>query len=173
MTLGARPEAGEGFVSGDVVNTASRLQGVAPVGGIVVGELTYRATRGPIEYEELDAVTVKGKDEALPIWRATGARSWFGVDVEQRTQVPLIGRDHELNLLRELFGRVVRDETAQLVTISDEPGVGKTRLLWEFQRFTAGGDLTRTVSPRPASIRPHRGEGLKHRWQRRKDRETG
>ncbi len=129
VTLGARPEAGEGFVSGDVVNTASRLQGVAPVGGIVVGELTRRATGGQIEYEELEPVTVKGKDEPIPIWRATGARSRFGVDVEQRTQVPLIGRDHELNLLKELFGRVVRDRTVQLVTMAGEPGVGKSRML--------------------------------------------
>ena len=157
VTLGARPEAGEGFVSGDVVNTASRLQGVAPVGGIVVGELTYRATRGPIEYEELEPVTVKGKDEPIPIWRATGARSRFGVDVEQRTQVPLVGRDHELNLLRELFGRVVRDEAVQLVTISGEPGVGKTRLLWEFQRFV--DDLPDLVYWRQGRCLPY-GEGV-------------
>ncbi len=42
VAIGARPELGEGFVTGDVVNTASRLQGVAPEGGIVVGEATYR-----------------------------------------------------------------------------------------------------------------------------------
>ncbi|MCI0634983.1 MAG: AAA family ATPase [Actinobacteria bacterium] len=157
VTLGARPEAGEGFVSGDVVNTASRLQGVAPVGGVVVGELTRRATGGQIEYEELEPVTVKGKDEQIPIWRATGARSRFGVDVEQRTQVPLVGRDHELNLLRELFGRVMRDETVQLVTISGEPGVGKTRLLWEFQRFV--DDLPDLVYWRQGRCLPY-GEGV-------------
>lgn len=157
VTLGARPEAGEGFVSGDVVNTASRLQGVAPVGGIVVGELTRRATGGHIEYEELEPVTVKGKDEPIPIWRATGARSRFGVDVEQQTQTPLIGRDHELNLLRELFGRVVRDATVQLVTISGEPGVGKTRLLWEFQRFV--DDLPDLVYWRQGRCLPY-GEGV-------------
>ncbi len=105
VTLGARPEAGEGFVTGDVVNVASRLQGIAPVGGVVVGELTYRATRGVIEYEELEPVSVKGKEDALPVWRAIEARSRFGVDVEQQTKVPLIGRDRELNLLRELVRR--------------------------------------------------------------------
>ena len=157
VTLGARPEAGEGFVSGDVVNTASRLQGVAPVGGIVVGELTRRATGGQIEYEELEPVSVKGKEEPIPIWRATGARSRFGVDVEQRTHVPLVGRDHELNLLRELFGRVVRDQAVQLVTISGEPGVGKTRLLWEFQRFV--DDLPDLVYWRQGRCLPY-GEGV-------------
>jgi class 3 adenylate cyclase/tetratricopeptide (TPR) repeat protein len=157
VTLGARPEAGEGFVTGDVVNVASRLQGTAPVGGVVVGELTHRATRGPIEYEELEPVTVKGKDDAIAIWRATGARSRFGVDVEQRTLAPLIGRDHELNLLQELYGRVARDETVQLVTVVGEPGVGKSRLVWEFQQFV--DDLPVLVSWRQGRCLPY-GEGI-------------
>ena len=135
VTLGARPEHGEGFVTGDVVNVASRLQGLAPAGGVVVGELTHRATRTAIEYEELDPVSVKGKDGLIPIWRAVAARSRFGVDVEQGTRTPLIGREHELSLLEDLYRRAMREQNPQLVTLSGEPGVGKTRLTWEFQRF--------------------------------------
>jgi class 3 adenylate cyclase/tetratricopeptide (TPR) repeat protein len=135
VVLGARPEQGEGFVTGDVVNVASRLQAIAPVGGVVVGELTYRATRLAIEYEELEPVGVKGKDEAIPIWRALAARSRFGVDVEQGTRTPLIGREHELSLLQDLYRRAMREQSPQLVTLSGEPGVGKTRLTWEFRRF--------------------------------------
>src|SRR6266496_4793887 len=82
VSLGARPDEGEGIVAGDVVNTASRLQGAAPVGGLVVGETTFRATRHVIEYGELEPVTVKGKAGPLPLWRARAARSRFGVDVE-------------------------------------------------------------------------------------------
>jgi len=67
VALGARPEQGEGIVTGDVVNTASRLQGVAPVGGIVVGEQTFRATERVFDYEALEPVTVKGKASPLPI----------------------------------------------------------------------------------------------------------
>ncbi len=52
---GSRPETGEALALGDVVNTASRLQTSAPVGGLVVGEETYRATRNVIRYRELDA----------------------------------------------------------------------------------------------------------------------
>jgi class 3 adenylate cyclase/tetratricopeptide (TPR) repeat protein len=135
VTLGARPERGEGFVTGDVVNIASRLQAVAPVGGVVVGELTHRATRPSIEYEELEPVAVKGKGDPVRIWRAVAARSRFGVDVEQGTRAPLIGREHELSLLQELYRRAVREQSPQLVTLSGEPGVGKTRLTWEFQGF--------------------------------------
>src|ERR1700759_2325469 len=53
VTLTARPALGEAMVAGDVVNTASRLQGHAPVGEIIVGEETYHATRAAIEYEQL------------------------------------------------------------------------------------------------------------------------
>jgi class 3 adenylate cyclase len=135
VTLGARPDQGEGFVTGDVVNVASRLQGVAPVGSVVVGELTYRATRFPIEYERLEPVTLKGKDEALALWRALGARSRFGVDLEPGTTTPLIGRDHELSQLRDLYRRAVSEQNPQLVTLTGEPGVGKSRLVREFRTF--------------------------------------
>src|SRR5512146_1675877 len=135
VTLGARPAEGEGIVAGDVVNTASRLQGAAPVGGIVVGEATYRTTRDLFEYEPLDAVTVKGKKEPLPIWQATGARRRFGVDLDPTPQTPLIGRDDDLALLRSTFARTLRDSSTQLVTVTGEPGVGKTRLLAELRRW--------------------------------------
>jgi len=135
VALGARPERGEGFVTGDVVNVASRLQGIAPVGGVVVGELTHRATRGPIEYEEIESVEVKGKERRIPIWRVVRARSRFGVDVEAGTSTPLIGREPELALLEQLYRRVDGEEAVQLVTLSGEPGVGKSRLVREFRRF--------------------------------------
>src|SRR5438309_4949653 len=44
ISLGARPESGEGMAAGDVVNTAARLQSAAPVNGVLAGEMTYRAT---------------------------------------------------------------------------------------------------------------------------------
>src|ERR1041385_4900771 len=63
VTLSARPALGEAMVAGDVVNTASRLQQHAPVGEIVVGEETYRATRSAIEYEPPAPATGEGKKE--------------------------------------------------------------------------------------------------------------
>jgi len=135
VQLGARPEAGEGIATGDVVNTAARLQAAAPTGGLVVGELTYRATRNTIDYEELTPVELKGKAEPVALWLARSARSRFGVDVEIGGATPFVGRDHELGLLRETYGRVSRDATVQLVTLLGEPGVGKTRLLSELARW--------------------------------------
>src|SRR6185436_7133537 len=61
-------------ITGDVVNTASRLQSVAQPGGIVVGEATYRASRDRFEYRELPPASVKGKQERLEIWEPTAPR---------------------------------------------------------------------------------------------------
>src|SRR3989440_6037519 len=67
VTLDARPEHGEGMASGDVVNTASRLQATAPVNGVLVGEATYRATRHGIDYAEHEPVDAKGKADPLAV----------------------------------------------------------------------------------------------------------
>jgi class 3 adenylate cyclase/tetratricopeptide (TPR) repeat protein len=121
---------GEGLV-GDVVNSASRLQEVAPPGGIVVGEGTYRATRDRIEYQELAPVRVKGKEAPLAIWEAQAARTRFGVDAVEESPTPFVGRETELALLKDAYARAVHDPSVQLVTITGEPGVGKTRLVRE------------------------------------------
>ena len=157
VALGARPEAGEGFVTGDVVNVASRLQSIAPIGGVVVGELTYRATRDRIVYEELEPASVKGKQQAVAIWRALEARSRFGIDIEPGTATPFIGRDHEVSLMADLFERVVREQAPHLVTLSGEPGVGKSRLVREFR--THIDDLPELVSWRQGRCLPY-GEGI-------------
>jgi class 3 adenylate cyclase len=68
VTLGARPEAGEGMASGDIVNTAARLQAGAAANGILVDATTYRATERPIEYRESEPVEAKGKAEPVPVW---------------------------------------------------------------------------------------------------------
>ena len=108
---------------------------VSSVGGIVVGETTYRATKDLFEYEPLEPVTVKGKAESLPLWHAMAPRRRFGVDVEPIVHTPLIGRDDDLALLQSIYTRTLRDASVQLVTVTGEPGVGKTRLLAEFRSW--------------------------------------
>jgi class 3 adenylate cyclase/tetratricopeptide (TPR) repeat protein len=144
VALGARPEQGEGMVTGDVVNTASRLQGVAPIGGIVIGEQTYRATSEVFDYEPLEAVTVKGKADPLPIWRAVAARSRFGTELTRTHATAMVGRDAEVTILRAAFDKSVRDRSVQLVTVVGGPGVGKSRLVAElFAHVDSTPDIVR------------------------------
>jgi class 3 adenylate cyclase/tetratricopeptide (TPR) repeat protein len=142
VALDVRPESGEGFVTGDVVNTASRLQAAAPVNGILVGEQAQRATREVIEYREAEAVVAKGKSEPVPVWEAVHARSRFGVDVRQHGGAPLVGRERELDALTSTLERVKQEHEPQLVTLVGVPGIGKSRLVWElFQSIEHGGEL--------------------------------
>jgi class 3 adenylate cyclase/tetratricopeptide (TPR) repeat protein len=131
VTLGARPSEGEGMAAGDVVNTASRLQAAAPVDGILVGESTYRATAGVVEYRDAEPVTAKGKSAPIPAWEAVQARSRLGVDVVRGAQTPLVGRERELDLLTDALARTRAERSPQLVTLVGEPGIGKSRLVAE------------------------------------------
>ena len=131
VALDARPVEGEGMASGDVVNTAARLQAAAPVDGVLVDQTTQRATSRAIRYEEADPVAAKGKAEPVAVWRALAPWASLGVDVTQAPRTPLVGRDHELDLLRDTLGRIRRELTAQLITLVGVPGIGKSRLVAE------------------------------------------
>ena len=131
VALAARPQLGEGLVTGDVVNTAARIQAQGPVGGVAVGEGTYRATKLVFDYAQLEAISAKGKSSPVPIWQALKPRARFGSDVIRSMSTPLVGRHLDLALLRGTFEKVVSERSSHLVTVVGEPGVGKSRLVAE------------------------------------------
>jgi class 3 adenylate cyclase/tetratricopeptide (TPR) repeat protein len=143
IALGARPQEGEGMVSGDVVNTAARLQSAAPVNGVLVDETTFRATERTIGYGEAASVEAKGKSAPIPVWEAVEAKSRFGVDVRQLGATQLVGREEELEALLAALNRARREREPQLVTLVGVPGIGKSRLVWElFQRVDQEPEIT-------------------------------
>ncbi|HEU4448462.1 MAG TPA: AAA family ATPase [Gaiellaceae bacterium] len=131
IDLRARPSEGEGMAAGDVVNTCSRLQAAAPVDGILVDEATYRATASVVEYREAEPVRAKGKSEPIPVWEVVALRTRLGVDIAFRGGAELVGRAEELRLLRDTLARAERERAPHLVTLVGEPGIGKSRLLFE------------------------------------------
>jgi class 3 adenylate cyclase/predicted ATPase len=133
VALDARPDLGEGIVSGDVVNTGARLQSAAPPGGILVDEHTFRATERAIEYEAHEPIAAKGKAEPVPAWRALGRRASFGIDLAD-SRSPLVGREDELDVLVSALGRARTRLEPQLVTVVGVPGIGKSRLVRELFR---------------------------------------
>ena len=128
VARGARP--GEAFVTGDVVNTAARLQQATPPGTLAVGEKTFQTTKHAIEYRRIEPVSVKGKAEALSVWLARRARARPGETADESV-VPFVGREYELAVLRETYTRTLREASVHLVTLVGEPGVGKSRLVGE------------------------------------------
>jgi tetratricopeptide (TPR) repeat protein len=134
VKLEADTTQGEGMASGDVVNTAARLQAAAPVNGVLVDGRTFRLTERPIEYQEAEPVIAKGKQDPIPVWEVVQARSRIGVDVIQ-SETPLVGRGQEMDLLRGALDRVSTQREPQLVTLVGVPGIGKSRLVYELLRF--------------------------------------
>jgi class 3 adenylate cyclase/tetratricopeptide (TPR) repeat protein len=135
ISLDVDPAEGEGMASGDVVNSAARLQTAAPVNGVLVDETTYRGTRHAVDFESTEPVEAKGKAERIAVWVATSAHSRFGVDVTHHARTELVGREQELDVLRDAFVRARSSRTPQLVTLVAVPGMGKSRLVYELQRI--------------------------------------
>jgi class 3 adenylate cyclase/tetratricopeptide (TPR) repeat protein len=136
VTLGADAQ---GMVAGDLVNTASRLQSVAPAGTVLAGEATQRAASGAIAFEAAGDQLLKGKEAPVPAWRAirvVAQRRGRGRD--ERLEAPFVGRDAELRLLKDLFHATSRERRVRLVSITGVAGVGKSRLAWEFLKYIDG-----------------------------------
>ena len=143
VDLDASPEAGQGMATGDVVNTASRLQSAAPVNGVLVGETTYRATAATIDYREHEPVEAKGKQAPIPVWEVAHARARFGVDLAPDERTPLVGREREVAQVVDTLARVRETRSPELLTLVGVPGIGKSRLVGElFQSIEDGGVLT-------------------------------
>jgi class 3 adenylate cyclase/tetratricopeptide (TPR) repeat protein len=141
VTLGA---AGQGMVAGDLVNTASRLQSVAQPGTVLVGEATYSASSGAVAFEEVGPLVLKGKEEPVPAWRALRVVARRrGIGRSERLEPPFVGRQEELRLLKETLHTMARDGRARLVSVTGVPGIGKSRLAWEFLKYADG--LAETV----------------------------
>ena len=117
------------MASGDVMNTAARLQSAAPVNGIVVGEETYRATRGSIGYREAEPIAAKGKSEPVLVWEVAGIREPASL---QARGSALVGRDTELERLAGSWQEVLEGRRPSLFGVVGPPGIGKSRLLAEF-----------------------------------------
>ena len=141
VTLGAQ---GQGMVAGDLVNTASRLQSVAPPGAVLVGEATQRAAAKAIAFEPAGEQLLKGKAAPVPAWRALRVVAERGGRNRSDTlEAPFVGRDDELRLLKELFHATGRERRVRLVSVVGPAGIGKSRLAWEFLKYVDG--LVETV----------------------------
>ena len=154
VRLGASAGLGERVMSGDAINTASRIQSVAPAMGVAVGLATHEATAAVFDYKELEPATVKGKAEPVRVFHAKAARARFGTDLTRTHDTPFIGREIDLALLKGIFDKTVASSSVQLVTVVGEPGLGKTRLVAElFAYIDARPDFTTWRQGRCLSVR--------------------
>jgi len=136
VTLGA---TGEGMVAGDSVNTAARVQSAAAPGQVWVDEGTRALTSGSVEYDDVGEHALKGKAEPLHLFAARAVVAAIrGADRMDGLEAPLAGRDREMRLVKELFHTTEETGRPAVVVLQGEPGVGKSRLAWEFEKYING-----------------------------------
>ncbi len=126
----------EGLVVGDRVNTASRVQSAAQPGTVLVDGLTREATDSQVEYRDAGSHQVKGKALPVHLFEAVrvmdrGARVEGGGFEPRATH----GRDVEVLHSVEVFERVVSRRAAEMLVLSGEAGVGKSRVFQELTRY--------------------------------------
>lgn len=132
--------AQEETVIGETPNLAARLQSVAEAGCVVVDAETRRRIGGLFECRELGAFHLKGLPNPVCAWQALGeavVQSRFEA-MHTASLAPLVGRDDELDLLLRRW-RQARDGEGQVVLVSGEPGIGKSRLIAAIEEQVAGG----------------------------------
>ena len=136
VTIGAE---GQGMVAGDLVNTASRLQSVAPAGSVLVSEATMRASEAAINFEPVGDQDLKGKSVPVAAYRATRVvANRGGGSRSEGLEAPFVGREEELRELKDLLHAATRDQRVRLVSITGPAGIGKSRLTWEFEKYVDG-----------------------------------
>jgi class 3 adenylate cyclase len=126
-------------VIGDAANVAERIESVAPSGGVLIGETTYRSVRGHFQVEALEPLPLKGKSQPVAVYRVIADRPKrsfrIGVRTLYGTEVEMIGRGPELAVMRQQWGLALAERCCTALTVVGAEGLGKSRLVHEFLKF--------------------------------------
>jgi class 3 adenylate cyclase len=117
-------------VMGDAVNLASRLKDAAPKGRIYVGSQTRQQTKDKYEYKAMEPIALKGKENPVSVFELLSRKR----EVSHGRMIfsPLVGRQHELDLLELYVLKVINGE-GSIVHVIGEAGLGKSRLVAELR----------------------------------------
>jgi len=135
--LGGMTEA-EDTVMGSTVNLAKRVESAAPPGSLLISHNTYRHVRGIFDVEPRESIIAKGFDEPIQVYLVRGIKPRaFRVQTRgvEGVETRMVGRNVELLALQEAYRYTIEGKQTQVVTVIGEAGVGKSRLLYEFQNW--------------------------------------
>jgi class 3 adenylate cyclase/tetratricopeptide (TPR) repeat protein len=136
VTIGAEQQ---GMVAGNAVNTASRVQTVAEPGQVWVDESTRLLTTSAITYLDRGSHELKGRTDPVPLWSVQAVVAAIGgAQRADGLEAPLVGRERELRLVKELFHAAAETGQPRLMVMVGDPGAGKSRIGWEFEKYVDG-----------------------------------
>ncbi len=128
----------DGTIRGIAVNIAARMEQTAPAGALRISRDTYRHVRGIFDVEPQDPITVKGVDAPIQTYLVKRAKPRvFRVTTRgiEGVATRMIGRDDELAQLQDAFEQLHSQGKPAVVTVVAEAGIGKSRLLYEFETW--------------------------------------
>ena len=138
VLLGGGVDA-EGTIRGIAVNIAARMEQTAPSGALRVSHDTYALVRGMFDVEPQPPLLVKGLDESVQsylVLRAKPRSFHIGTRGIEGVATRMVGRDAEFVLLQQAFDRLFVERQLIMVTVVAEAGIGKSRLLYEFEAWS-------------------------------------
>jgi len=137
VVIGGQSEA-EDTITGTAVNLAARIESAAEPGTVLISTHTYQNVQDSFDLEPKGPIQAKGFDEPVAVFRVLRAKPRtfrsrrYGVE---GVEIPMLGREAELISLKEAFYTAIEDHERQMVTIMGEAGIGKSRLLYEFDQW--------------------------------------
>lgn len=137
----------EGTVMGAAVNLAARMESSAPPGGLLISQYTYQHIHGLFNLEPGEVIQAKGFTEPIQVYLVKGSKTRaFRMNTRgvQGVETRMVGREAELQALQTALDRLVRSQEGCFITIVGEAGLGKSRLLYEFERWLAQVDTPTT-----------------------------
>jgi ABC-type oligopeptide transport system substrate-binding subunit/class 3 adenylate cyclase len=137
VIIGGDSEA-ENTIMGTTVNLAARLKKSAEPGTLLISQQTYQHIRDLFDVQLLEPITAKGFDAPVQVYHVHRAKpSIFSMSTRSVAGIEtnMVGRDPELLMLQDIFRDTLEDAEVHVVTVVGEAGVGKSRLLYEFEKW--------------------------------------
>jgi class 3 adenylate cyclase/predicted ATPase len=129
---------GEDTIFGAAVNLAARLESAAEPGTILISHDSFKHVRGIFDFEPLEAIQVKGFAEPVKMYRVLQAKKrpfYRGMRGVEGVETHMVGRELEFLQLQKILEEVIEEGEGQMVTVMGEAGLGKSRLLYEFENW--------------------------------------